>query len=70
MSHDPPSAYTFILRVWQERGAGEGGSDEWRGELRRVPDGSQSFFRTLATIPPLLARLLAGTTDPGSGDDG
>jgi hypothetical protein len=57
MTPDPSPAHTFVLRVWLERGGGAD-ADEWRGELRRVPSGDTTFFRSLEGLAPLLARLL------------
>lgn len=70
MSPDPPPAFTFILRVWLEHGAGEEGRDEWRGELRRVPDGTRAYFRTIEQLPPVLLEVLDGTVPPRHCENG
>ncbi|HEU0016094.1 MAG TPA: hypothetical protein VFQ45_20620 [Longimicrobium sp.] len=53
---EPMPAHSFILRVWLEPA---GGTGEWRGELKHVPSGETSYFRTLEGLQPLLERMLA-----------
>jgi hypothetical protein len=55
-------ARSFILRLWLER-SDEEGEGEWRGEVRPVPEGDRTYFRTLEALPVLLARLLGRAGD-------
>lgn len=64
-NHDPgPPLNTFIVRFWQEPGAGEG---RWRGRVQHVQSGERaafaneagllSFFRRWVQVPEVERRI-------------
>jgi hypothetical protein len=54
----PQPGRSFILRLWLERSEREETEGEWRGEVKTVPAGESTYFRTLEALPTLLTKLL------------
>lgn len=50
----------FIVRVWCERGDGEGGVVEWRGSVEHIQSGQRMFFRNLDAVLEFVRPHLEG----------
>jgi hypothetical protein len=62
-----PRSHLFTVRLWLEP-LGDG-QNEWRGQVRHVPDGEARYFRDWATLQTFLERmlqLLDGGGDPAA----
>ncbi len=53
-------AQSFIVRVWVEERAQEGGCGTWRGHITQVPGGERSYLKNLDEIEDFIAPYLEG----------
>jgi hypothetical protein len=51
-----PQYHSFVLRVWQEAGAGSG--DAWNGEVESIQSGQKWSFGDLETAFRLVSDLV------------
>ncbi len=52
---------SFIVRIWLERGSN--GEPIWRGHVRHVQGGQETYFQDLETMSDFLERV-SGVTGP------
>ena len=50
-----PDAQSFIVKVWVEERAAEGGKGMWRGHITHVPSGERRYLKNLGEIEDLIA---------------
>ena len=55
----PPTAETFIVRLWPEWLDEPGGESEWRGEVTRVGAERRVYFRTLGGLEEAFRKAMA-----------
>jgi hypothetical protein len=51
-------AQSFIVRVWVEERAQEGGQSTWRGHITHVPSGERRYLKNLDEIGDFIAPYL------------
>lgn len=49
---------SFIVKVWLDDKAEDGGPATWRGQITHVPSGEQRYLTDLEEIPPFVAPYL------------
>jgi hypothetical protein len=50
-----PDAHSFIVKVWVEERAQEGGRGTWRGHITHVPSGERRYLKNLDEIGNFIA---------------
>ena len=50
-----PDARSFIVKVWVEERAAEGGKGVWRGHITHVPSGERRYLKNLGEIEDFIA---------------
>jgi hypothetical protein len=58
MDEIEPEAQSFIIRVWVEERAEEGGRGVWRGHITHVPGGERRYLKNLDEIGDFIAPYL------------
>ena len=53
-----PSTNSFIVKIWVEETAEEGGVARWRGHITHVPSGQRRYFEDLDDLPLFMAQYL------------
>lgn len=51
--------HSFVIRIWQEVTAEEGGPVSWRGHITHVPGGERRYLRDLADVMVFIKPYLA-----------
>lgn len=54
-SLDEPNAQSFIVKVWVEDSAGNGGRGVWHGHITHVPGHERHYLKNLEEIPEFIA---------------
>lgn len=57
-SLEESSAQSFIVRVWVEERAAEGGKGVWRGHITHVPSYERRYLKNLGEIEDFIAPYL------------
>jgi len=57
---EPPTVFTFVVKLWHERATGEPEESEWRGELRDVTSGQIRYFRFIEGVVAAMRALMGG----------
>lgn len=52
------AAQSFIVRVWIEERAQEGGCGTWRGHITHVPSGERRYLKNLEEIEDFISPYL------------
>jgi hypothetical protein len=52
------AAQSFIVRVWVEERAAEGGQGTWRGHITHVPGGERRYLKNLDEIGDFISPYL------------
>ncbi len=55
---DEPDAQSFIVKVWVEDRAREGGRGVWHGHITHVPDHERHYLKNLGEIEDFIAPYL------------
>jgi hypothetical protein len=53
-----PGAQSFIVKIWVEERAEEGGRGTWRGHITNVPSGKRRYLKNLDEIGDFIAPYL------------
>ena len=53
-----PEAHSFIVKIWLEQAASDGGKVRWRGSITQVPGGERQSVNDLTEIGELIAKHL------------
>ena len=53
-----PDAQSFIIKVWVEERAEEGGRGTWRGHITHVPSGERHYLKNLDEIGDFISPYL------------
>jgi hypothetical protein len=53
-----PTTNSFIVKIWVEETAEEGGVARWRGHITHVPSGQRRYFEDLDNVPLFMAPYL------------
>jgi hypothetical protein len=54
-SLEEPNAQSFIVKVWVEDSAGEGGRGVWHGHITHVPSHERRYLKNLGEIEDFIA---------------
>jgi hypothetical protein len=57
-SLEESNTQSFIIRIWVEERADEGGQGVWRGHITHVPSGERRYLKTLGEIGDFIAPYL------------
>lgn len=58
--------HSFIIKLWSEASAGEGGQVIWRGHITHVPSGTRQYLKSLTEAITFISPYLG---EAGLGSD-